>query len=51
MLARGYAIVRAPDGALVSSAAVAKAQSRLTIRFADGETPVTPGTPLQGRLF
>jgi exodeoxyribonuclease VII large subunit len=51
VLARGYALVLAPDGAIVASAATAAAQSRLTIRFADGETPVTPGLPVQGRLF
>jgi exodeoxyribonuclease VII large subunit len=51
VLARGYALVIAGDGRLVASAGVAAAQSRLTIRFADGETPVTPGTPAQGRLF
>lgn len=51
VLARGYALVQAPDGSIVTSAGRAAAQSRLTIRFADGETVVTPGTPLQGRLF
>ena len=61
VLARGYAIILAPDGNLVSSASAAARQSRLTIRFGDGETPVTPGTPAktataagpppQGRLF
>ncbi|MFZ4687628.1 MAG: exodeoxyribonuclease VII large subunit [Polymorphobacter sp.] len=51
VLARGYALVLAPSGRLVGSAAAAKAESRLTIRFADGETPVTTGSPAQGRLL
>nr|WP_310524900.1 exodeoxyribonuclease VII large subunit [Polymorphobacter sp.] len=51
VLARGYALVLAPSGRLVGSAAAAKAETRLTIRFADGETPVTTGSPVQGRLF
>ncbi len=51
VLARGYALVLAADGTLVTTVAAAARQSRLTIRFADGETPVTPGTPAQGKLF
>jgi exodeoxyribonuclease VII large subunit len=51
VLARGYALVLGPDGSPVTSASIAVAQSRLTIRFADGETPVTPGAPVQGRLL
>ena len=51
VLARGYALVLGADGSPVTSAAAAAAQSRLTIRFADGETPVTPGAPVQGRLL
>jgi exodeoxyribonuclease VII large subunit len=51
VLARGYAIVRTPTGKLIASAAAARQESRLTIRFADGETPVTTGTPAQGRLL
>jgi exodeoxyribonuclease VII large subunit len=51
VLARGYALVIGSDGSPVTSAARAAAQSRLTIRFADGETPVTPGAPVQGRLL
>ena len=47
VLARGYALVQAPDGSIVASAGAAAAQSRLTIRFADGETPVTPGSPAE----
>jgi exodeoxyribonuclease VII large subunit len=42
VLARGYALVLAPDGRLVSRAAAAAAQSRLTIRFADGDTAAIP---------
>ena len=51
VLARGYALILSPSGKLVPSAAAARAETRLTIRFADGETPVTTGTPAQGRLF
>jgi exodeoxyribonuclease VII large subunit len=51
VLARGYALVRAADGTLIGSAAQAAKQNRLTIRFADGETSVTPGMPVQGKLF
>ncbi len=51
VLARGYALVLSPGGKLVPSAAAAAAESRLTIRFADGETAVTTGTPVQGRLL
>jgi exodeoxyribonuclease VII large subunit len=51
VLARGYAIVHAPGGRLIATAAAANAETRLTIRFADGETPVTTGAPAQGRLL
>jgi exodeoxyribonuclease VII large subunit len=52
VLARGYAIVRGPDGHVVASAAAAAAQQNLTIRFADGETPVFTKLPsAQGSLF
>jgi exodeoxyribonuclease VII large subunit len=56
VLARGYALVIGPDGALVTTAAAAAKQPRLTIRFADGDTPATLlGTlgnrPTQGSLF
>lgn len=51
VLARGYALILSPSGKLVPSAAAARAETRLTIRFADGETPVTTGAPAQGRLF
>jgi exodeoxyribonuclease VII large subunit len=51
VLARGYAIVRTTSGRLVATAAAANAETRLTIRFADGETPVTTGAPAQGRLL
>ncbi|GGE13475.1 exodeoxyribonuclease 7 large subunit [Polymorphobacter glacialis] len=43
VLARGYALVIAPGGKLVPSAAAAKSESRLTIRFADGDMPVATG--------
>ena len=49
VLARGYARVTTPDGMLVGRAAQAARQSRLTIRFADGETEVVPAP--QGKLF
>jgi exodeoxyribonuclease VII large subunit len=51
VLKRGYALVLSPSGRLVGSAAAAKAESRLTIRFADGDTLVTTGQPAQGRLL
>lgn len=52
VLARGYAIVRGPDGHVIASAAEAAAQQRLTIRFGDGETPVfLKSPPVQGSLF
>ena len=51
VLARGYALVLGPAGALVASAGAARAETRLTIRFADGDTPVTTLTPAQGRLL
>ncbi|WP_328598828.1 exodeoxyribonuclease VII large subunit, partial [Sandarakinorhabdus oryzae] len=52
VLGRGYAIVTGPDGHLVASASAAAAKPSLTIRFADGETPVftKPASP-QGSLF
>jgi exodeoxyribonuclease VII large subunit len=44
VLARGFALVRLPDGALVRSAQVARAEPRLRLVFADGEAEVgTPG--------
>ncbi len=62
VLARGYALVRAPSGGLVPTAAAAGRESRLTIRFADGEVAVSTGggkatgaapapAATQGRLF
>uniref|UniRef100_UPI002E2D6761 exodeoxyribonuclease VII large subunit n=1 Tax=Sandarakinorhabdus rubra TaxID=2672568 RepID=UPI002E2D6761 len=52
VLARGYAIVSRADGTLVATSVAAAAEDRLTIRFADGETPVfTKPVPTQGRLF
>ncbi len=44
VLARGYALVLSPKGALVPSAAVATRERGLTIRFADGEIQVQPAT-------
>jgi exodeoxyribonuclease VII large subunit len=52
VLARGYAIVTGPDGHVVASASAASAKPSLTIRFADGETPVfTKAVPPQRNLF
>ena len=52
VLARGYAIVTGPDGHVVASASAAAAKPSLTIRFADGETPVfTKAASPQGSLF
>jgi exodeoxyribonuclease VII large subunit len=56
VLARGYAIVTGPDGHVVASAGAAAAKPSLTIRFADGETPVFTSKPIgpvppQGSLF
>ena len=54
VLARGYAIVTAPDGHIVASASAAAALPSLTIRFGDGQTPVYtsgPVKPVQGSLF
>ena len=51
VLQRGYALVLSPTGFLVGTAAAAKAESRLTIRFADGDTLVSVGAPAQGRLL
>jgi exodeoxyribonuclease VII large subunit len=42
VLARGYALVRLPDGSLARSAAVARTAPRLSIAFADGELAVRP---------
>jgi exodeoxyribonuclease VII large subunit len=41
-LARGYALVSAPGHPVVSSRAVAAAQERLTLEFADGTLEVGP---------
>ncbi len=51
VLARGYALVIAPSGRLVATAESARAETRLTIRFADGEIQVQTGTAKQGSLF
>lgn len=44
LLARGYAMVRGDDGALVTSAAAARRAAALRLIFADGEVGVTPAT-------
>jgi len=51
VLARGYAIVLADGGRPITTAAAASAESQLTIRFADGDTQVTTGVPVPGRLL
>lgn len=53
VLARGYAMVRSSDGRVIATAAGAAREPALTIRFADGETQVTPARagPVQGRLL
>ncbi|MFN4358211.1 exodeoxyribonuclease VII large subunit [Sphingopyxis alaskensis] len=43
LLSRGYAMVRARGGAIVTSAATARAAGHLRLQFADGELPVTVG--------
>ena len=51
VLARGYAIVLADDGRPITTAAAARGEPQLTIRFADSDTKVTTGAPVQGRLL
>ncbi len=51
VLARGYAIVLAEGGRPITTAVAASAESQLTIRFADGDTRVTTGTSVHGRLL
>ncbi len=51
VLARGYALVLAPDGRPITTARGAGAERLLTIRFADGETRVTTDLPVQERLL
>jgi exodeoxyribonuclease VII large subunit len=41
LLARGYAMVRGPDGALVTSAAAARRAAALKLIFADGDVAVS----------
>lgn len=41
-LRRGYAVVRGPEGALVTTAALAERAPRLEIEFADGRVEVAP---------
>jgi len=51
VLRRGYALVLTPAGALVGSSAAAARETRLTIRFADGDTPVNTAVAEQERLI
>lgn len=55
VLARGFAVVRGPDGKPVRQAAQVKAGMHLAIEFADGEVPVSASRPRtdtgQGSLF
>jgi exodeoxyribonuclease VII large subunit len=51
VLARGYALVLAPDGRPITTARAAGAETLLTIRFADGDTRVKTGLPVQERLL
>ena len=39
-LRRGYTLVQSPDGKLIRSAATAKKQGELVVRFSDGKLPV-----------
>ncbi|MBJ7499142.1 MAG: exodeoxyribonuclease VII large subunit [Sphingopyxis sp.] len=43
LLSRGYAMVRDSDGAIVTTAAKARAVGSLQLQFADGEVPVAVG--------
>jgi len=49
VLARGYAVVRAPGGTLINTAAAARRESALTLQFADASMEATPVR--QGRLL
>ena len=61
ILARGYVLVESERGTLVTTAAAARGQARLLLRFADGPLPVEtgraapvrpkPARPEQERLF
>jgi exodeoxyribonuclease VII large subunit len=44
VLARGFALVTRPDGALVRAAASVAEGEALRLRFADGERDVTAGS-------
>jgi exodeoxyribonuclease VII large subunit len=44
-LGRGFALVRAPDGRILTSARDAAAQPVLALAFADGSVPVRPAGP------
>jgi exodeoxyribonuclease VII large subunit len=51
-LARGYALVLAPDGRLLPDAAAVRAEPHLRLRLRDGEVPAaTTARPTQGRLL
>ena len=43
LLSRGYAMVRDSGGAIVTTAAKARAARHLQLQFADGEVPVAVG--------
>jgi exodeoxyribonuclease VII large subunit len=51
VLGRGYAIVTAANGHLVTSAKRAAQEQALALRFADGEIRVSTATGRQGSLF
>ena len=53
VLARGFALVRTPNGAVVRGVDAAKGHARLTVTFADGDITVRPSPPppVQGTLF
>ncbi len=50
-LARGYAMVLAPDGRLLPDRAAVLGAPRVRIRLRDGEVPAATGPDRQGRLF
>lgn len=50
-LARGYALVLAPDGRLLADAAMVRAEPRVRLRLRDGEVPAATALPRQGQLL
>jgi len=50
-LARGYALVLAPDGRLLPDAAAVRAEPRVRLRLRDGEVPAATAPPRQERLL